>query len=149
MNLAMQRRQILALAPLLLAAPAARASEGGEAKKEAGGGQYVDLAPLALPVVVGGRLINYIFIAARLNLTPSADAAKMRAKEPYFRDAIVRAGHRTPFTDPKNYLHLDEAKLKSALLREAGAIAGVRNFTNVVINSQTPKQRTNLPRPPA
>jgi hypothetical protein len=144
----MLRRHLLTAAPLLLAAGAAQASEGGEKKKDAGG-QYVDISPIALPVVVDHRLVNYIFVSVRLNLSPAADAAKLRAKEPYFRDALVRAGHRTPFTDPKSYLKLDDAKLKGTLLREAGAIAGARNFTGVTINSQTPKQRTNLPRPPA
>ncbi|MDO9335360.1 MAG: hypothetical protein Q7T61_03075 [Caulobacter sp.] len=143
----MDRRALLALAPALLAASAAQASAPAE-KKESGG-QYVDLAPIALPVVVGRRLVNYVFVSLRLNLTPSADMAKLRAKEPWFRDAVVRAGHRQPFTDPKNYLVLDAARLKAVLLREAGAIAGPRNFTSVTINSMTPKQRSGLPRPPA
>ncbi len=144
----MQRRLLLALAPALLAATAAQAFEGGEKKKDSGG-QYVDLAPIALPVVVGGKLINYVFVALRLNLTASADSAKLRAKEPWFRDALVRAGHRQPFTNPKNYTVLDEARLKSVLLREAGAIAGAKNFTSVTVTSMTPKQRSGLPRPPA
>ncbi|WGM38917.1 hypothetical protein [Caulobacter sp. NIBR1757] len=144
----MDRRALLAFVPALLAATAAQASGGGEKKKDSAG-QYVDLAPIALPVVVGGKLINYIFVALRLNLTPSADSVKLRAKEPWFRDAMVRAGHRQPFTNPKNYLTLDEARLKSVLLREAGAIAGPKNFTSVTITSMTPKQRSGLPRPPA
>lgn len=144
----MDRRALIALAPALLAATAAQASGGGEAKKDAAG-QYVDLAPIALPVVVGGKLINYVFVSLRLNLSPSADSVKLRAKEPWFRDAMVRAGHRQPFTNPKNYLVLDEARLKSVLLREAGAIAGAKNFTSAVVTSMTPKQRSGLPRPPA
>ncbi|MDB5470484.1 MAG: hypothetical protein JWR84_2044 [Caulobacter sp.] len=143
----MDRRALLALAPALLAATAAAASEGGEGKKDAAG-QYVDLAPIALPVVVGGKLVNYVFVSLRLNLSPSADSVKLRAKEPWFRDAMVRAGHRQPFTNPKNYLVLDEARLKSVLMREAGAIAGAKNFTSVTVTSMTPKQRSGLPRPP-
>ena len=142
----MDRRALLALAPALLAATAAQASE--PAKKDAGG-QYVDLSPIALPVVVGGKLINYVFVSLRLNLSPTADSVKLRAKEPWYRDAMVRAGHRTPFTNPKNYLVLDEARLKATLLREAGAISGARNFTSAAVLSMTPKQRSGLPRPPA
>lgn len=143
----MDRRALLALAPALLAATAAQAS-GPPPKKESAG-QYVDLSPIALPVVVGGKLVNYIFVTLRLNLAPSADAAKLRAKEPWYRDAMVRLGHRSPFTNPKNYLVLDEARLKTALLREAGAISGARNFTSAAVLSMTPKQRSGLPRPPA
>jgi hypothetical protein len=141
----MDRRALLALAPALLAT-AAQAS--APPKKEAAG-QYVDLSPIALPVVVDGRLVNYIFVSLRLNLSPSADSVKLRAKEPWFRDAMVRAGHRTPFTNPKNYLVLDEARLKATLLREAGAISGAKNFTSAAVLSMTPKQRSGLPRPPA
>jgi hypothetical protein len=141
----MDRRALLALAPALLAT-AAQAS--APPKKEAAG-QYVDLSPIALPVVVDGRLVNYIFVSLRLNLAPSADSVKLRAKEPWFRDAMVRAGHRTPFTNPKNYLVLDEARLKATLLREAGAISGAKNFTSAAVLSMTPKQRSGLPRPPA
>ncbi|HYE44349.1 MAG TPA: hypothetical protein VEA44_01110 [Caulobacter sp.] len=142
----MDRRHLIALAPALMAATAAQAAK--PAVQEATG-QYVDLSPVALPVVVGGKLVNYVFVSVRLNLSPSADAAKLRAKEPYFRDALVRAGHRTPFTNPRTYLELDTAKLRASLLREAGAIAGAKNFTSVTVSSQTPKQRTGLPRPPA
>lgn len=142
----MHRRQILAALPLLLAAGPALASE--EPKKESGA-QYVDLSPVALPIVVGGRLVNYVFCALRVNLKPSADAAAMRAKEPWFRDAIVRAGHRTPFTLATDYTKVDEARLKAVLLREAIAIAGAKNILSVTLTSQTPKQRSRLPRPPA
>ncbi len=144
----MDRRALIALAPALLAATAAQAAGGGGEKKKETAGQYVDLSPIALPVVVGGKLINYVFVALRLNLIASADVVKLRAKEPWFRDAMVRAGHRQPFTNPKNYQALDEARLKSTLMREAGAIAGAKNFTSVTITSMTPKLRSGLPRPP-
>lgn len=145
----MDRRSLLALAPALMAASTANASAPAKDKEKDGSGQYVDLSPVALPIVVKGKLVNYVFTSVRLTLTSSADAAKLRAKEPYFRDALVRAAHRTPFTNPKSYVELDTARLKSVLLREAGAIAGAKNFTGVIVNSQTPKQRSGLPKPGA
>lgn len=147
----MRRRQILAALPLALAASAARANGGGEGGEggKAAGGQYVDLAPVALPIVLDGRLINYVFLQVRINLTPSSDATKIREKEPWFRDALVRAGHRTPFTKATDYTVIDEARMKAALMREAAAIIGARNLASVTVVSQTPKQRSRLPRPPA
>ena len=136
----------LALLLALVAPSQGLASEGGE--KKAVSAQYVDISPVALPVIVRGRIINYIFLMVRINLSPTADATKLRTKEPYFRDALVRAAHRTPFTDPKSYIRLDEARLKAALMKEAGAIGGARNIVSVTVTSQTPKQRSNLPRPP-
>jgi len=137
---------ILMSAMLCLLAPGLALAAAGGKKKEVTA-QYVDLAPVALPVIVRGRVINYIFLKVRLDLASSADSTKLRTREPYFRDALIRAAHRAPFTDPKSYVRIDEARLKSVLLKEAGAIAGPRNFIGVTIESQTPKQRSNLPKP--
>lgn len=144
----MHRRQILAALPIVLAAGAARASGAPEGGKESGG-QYVDLSPVALPIVLNGRLINYVFVQVRINLAKGADAPKIREKEPWFRDALVRAGHRTPFTKATDYTVVDEARLKAALMREAALIVPARTIASVTLVSQTPKQRSRLPRAPA
>ena len=95
------------------------------------------------------RLINYVFVQVRINLSPSADAPRLREKEPWFRDALVRAAHRTPFTKATDYTVIDEARMKAALMREAALITPARNLLSVTLISQTPKQRSRLPRPPA
>ena len=142
----MRRRQILAALPFALAAGAAAASEP---PKKSSGGQYIDLSPVALPIVLNNRLINYVFVQVRINLSPSADAPKIREKEPWFRDALVRAGHRTPFTKATDYTVIDEARMKASLMREAALIIPARNLRSVSLISQTPKQRSRLPRAPA
>lgn len=144
----MLRRAFLLAAPFALLAAGAHASEKKDKKAEKPGGQYVDLSPVALPIVAGGQVVNYVFVYVRVNLSPSADLMKLRSKEPFFRDALVRAGHRTPFTDPKDYFHVDETRLKATLLRDAVAIAG-RDVVSISIESQTPKRRTGVPKPPA
>ncbi len=141
----MLRRQLLAAAPFAFAATAAQASGGEEKAKEE---PYVNISPIALPIAVDGRLINYVFVQLRLTLSPSADGAAMRTREPWFRDAVVRAGHRTPFTVATDYTKVDEKRLVATLLREARAIAGAKNFTSAQLMSQTPKQRSRLPTPP-
>jgi hypothetical protein len=138
------RRRDLALLPLLLALPAAARAE--EPKVDSG--QYIDISPVALPVAVNNKLINYVFVSVRVNLTNGADAIKLRDKEPFLRDALVRAGHRTPFTVATDYTKLDEGRLKSALWPDAQAILGRGNVVSIAIISQTPKQRTGIPRPP-
>jgi len=66
-----RRLMILAL-PLLIAASGAQAGEkAGEKSKEVG--QYVALQPVALPIVEGGQLDNYVFVYVRINLTRGAD----------------------------------------------------------------------------
>ena len=141
----MRRRHLLAALPLALAAGAVSASEP---KKSESAGQYVDLAPIALPIVLNNRLINYVFVHVRINLSGSADAPKIREKEPWFRDALVRAGHRTPFTKATDYTVIDEARMKATLMREAALIIPARNLASVTLVSQVPKQRNGLPRPP-
>lgn len=139
-------RRTLLTAVVLLSASLAQASEpkpdakGGKDGKGAVG-QYVDLQPVALPIVSERRLVNYVFVNVRLNLTTSANAAKLREKEPFFRDALVRAAHRTPFTNPADLSTVDVPRLTAALMRDATTIAGAGQIRTVAITSQAPRRR--------
>jgi hypothetical protein len=146
----MHKRLLIALAPLLILGQAAHASEGKKAAKT-DVGQYVELQPLAMPIVVGGELVNYVFVYVRLNLTSGANVMRLRTMEPFFRDALVRAGHRTPFVIPSDYQKVDEARLTAAMMRDAIAIAGPGQIKSVVVTSQTPSRRVFQPKaaPPA
>ena len=129
--------------PLTLAAGAAHAQERPA-------GQYVDLAPAPLPIVVNGRLVNYVFVYMRINLAPGADLPRWRDKEPYFRDALVRLAHRTPFTWPGDFTRIDQARLKAALFQAAVAITGPGVVTSVeILPGGGPMRRTGLPKPGA
>ncbi len=147
----MLRRSLIALLPLLAASSALASGKPKDKGKEGEGqkdvGQYVDLSAVAIPIVVSGQLVNYVFVTLRINLTAQASSSKLRAKAPYFRDALVKAAHRTPFTKADNYLVVDDAKLKAAMMREATAIAGPGNIREIVITSQTPKRRLGVPKP--
>jgi len=144
----MNRRALILAAACALSARAAHAS-GKPAEKPGPVGQYVELLPMALPIVAYGEVVNYIFVQVRLELAANVDAARLRLREPYFRDALVRVGNRTPFNSSKDYVSLDEAKLKAAMLREAAAIAGQGAVKSVTVLSQSPKRRTGLPKPKA
>ena len=139
---AMLRRALFA-APLVMLAAAAQAAPPGSGP--AAVGQYVDLQPVGLPIIVRGQLVNYVFVYIRINLTAGADASALRDKEPYFRDALVRDAHRTPFTVATDYNRVDEARLTTTLLREAQAIAGPGAIRNVVVTSQAPQHRVSAP----
>ncbi|MGH6966991.1 MAG: hypothetical protein ACREE0_21120 [Phenylobacterium sp.] len=141
----MLRRLLIALAPLLILSQAAHASEGKQPKTDVG--QYVELQPLAMPIVIHGELVNYVFVYVRLNLTSSANVMRLREQEPYFRDALVRAGHRTPFVIVSDYQKVDEARLSAAMMREAVAIVGPGQIKSAVVTAQTPSRRVPQPRP--
>ena len=102
--------------------------------------QYVDVGPVALPVVEQGKLRNYIFVTVRLHLIPQADSETWRDKEPYFRDALVRAAHRTPFVIPGDWMKLDQAALKRSMLAEAVRIAGGDIFTSIEVLRSVPQK---------
>jgi hypothetical protein len=141
----MLRRRFLLALPLLAAALASPAAAGEGPPKQVG--QYVDLQPMMLPVIVDGRLENYVYVSVRLNLTASADPSRWRTKEPLFRDALVRLGHHTSFTLPGDYDKLDAARLSAAMAREAMAITGPGVIRSVVVTAQSPSRHVR--RPPA
>ncbi|MGQ3016811.1 hypothetical protein [Phenylobacterium sp.] len=144
----MHRRSLLALLPLMVAAgPAAAAGGGGKAADKAGSAQYVDISPVALPVTIGARVVNYIFVGVRLNLTAMANVQKLREREPFFRDALVRAGHRAPFTGKTNFTSLDVDRLKAVMLKEAVRLGG-KDVQSVAVMSQTAKRQSGLPKHP-
>ncbi|MBW8814611.1 MAG: hypothetical protein JF588_14410 [Caulobacterales bacterium] len=134
----------LALVTSLAAGPATQAAEAKKAGK-VDVGQYVELQPVGLPIVSKGLLVNYVFVYVRINLTSGANVARLREKEPYFRDALVRAGHRTPFTVPTDLSKIDADKLTAALARDAAVIAGPGQIGSVVVTSQAPRRRVNTP----
>ena len=107
--------------------------------------QTLQLEAVALPVIVDGRLLNYVFLSIRLDLYPSADGAKVRAKEQYIRDDLVRMGHRTPFTRPDDYTRLDEAKVRAEVLRFAASDIGPGMVQAVAITKQSSQKLLTLP----
>ena len=137
-----KRLLILALSLVAIAGPVL----AGDDKTPKAVGQYVDLQPVAMPIVADGRLVNYVFVYVRINLTGGADVIRLRTKEPFFRDALVREGHRTPFVVPGDWQRIDPAKLTAALWRDAVAIAGPGAVSSVVVTSQAPQRRVMPPR---
>ena len=149
------RRSALFAAPLAAIAVLALTGSAvaGEKAKEGGGGskpdmQKVDISSVALPIVWRGRLLNYVFAQVRIDLTPRADPTKLREKEPYLRDALVRAGHATPLHRDWDFVELDVPTLKRVFLPQVERILGPGQVAGLTVVSQTPKVRSGLPQPP-
>ncbi|MFC3070130.1 hypothetical protein [Phenylobacterium soli] len=137
----MFRRALIAVAALGLATASPAHAEGPKPV-----GQYVDLQPVGLPVVVKGQLVNYVFVYVRVNLTASADVSQVRTKEPFFRDALVRLAHRTPFTRPDDYNRIDERRVAAAMTQAAAAITGPGIVASAAVTSQAPQHRIPNPK---
>jgi hypothetical protein len=139
----MVRRSFLAAVLAVSAlAPRAWAADGQPA---ADMDQAVTLSPVAMPIVVDRQVVNYVFVTVRVLLTPRADQFALRDKEPFFRDALVRAAYRTPFLLKGDFNHIDEARLKAALYRDAVTIAGPGKVRGVQVVSQTAQHFVRRP----
>ncbi|OYX30235.1 MAG: hypothetical protein B7Y99_11985 [Caulobacterales bacterium 32-69-10] len=142
----MRRRLILAFAALAIATPSLAAEHGKKEDAEATStDQDIDIAIVGLPVIIQGRLVNYVFTSVKLILAPGANLSAIRTKEPYFRDALVRAAHRTPFTLGTDPNKIDEVALRRVMLAEARRIAGAKNIVAVKVMNQQPKSRVRTP----
>jgi hypothetical protein len=145
----MLKRALLAIALLSLVQPALAAEK--EEKKGstmvAPSGQYLDMAMMALPIVIKGKVVNYAFVHARINFSESVDATKLREKEPFFRDAMVRSAGRTPLNPPNEASKVDEAGFKAALMAVATSVAGRGAVKSVILTSQTPLRHVRPPTP--
>lgn len=137
----MRRRDLIAAS---LAAPAlGTASQVTAGDKPAAGGS-LGIAGVGLPIISGGRIRNYVFVSLRLHLGGSATPESMRPKEAYLRDALVRAGHRTPFVVEGDWTRIDAAALSASLMRSAASIAGRGAVTRIEVISQAPRRRTGV-----
>lgn len=134
----MRRRDLIAASALL---PAAAAPAVSASDTPAPTGQSLAMPGVGLPIIVEGRLRNYVFVSLRIHLGGSATPESMRPKEAFLRDALIRAGHRTPFVVPGDWNRIDTAALSAALTRAAGAIAGRGAVTRVEVVSQAPRRR--------
>ena len=107
------------------------------------------MSPIGLPIVSGGQVVNYVFVTLRVKLSPKADPNQMRALEPVLRDALVRAGGRTPFVRPDNYNAVDQPRLIRALVAAADAAAGKGAVLSAEVTKEQPQHYVGLPRPAA
>ncbi|MND99956.1 hypothetical protein D3C80_923500 [compost metagenome] len=138
----MQRRALIQAGALLTASAVAGGVQASE--EAAPAAAFLNLPGMGLPVITDGRVRNYVFIVLKLHLGPNHTVEAVRAKEAWLRDALVRAGHRTPFVLPNTWLALDTAALSAALIRAASTLIGRGAVTRVEVVSQTPRRRTGM-----
>ena len=143
---ALTRRLLIAAAMLAVAGPAMAA---GPPKKKDGEAAAPDptvkLQPIAIPIIVNGKLLNYIFVNMTLKMAAAVPVTVMEGQEPLLRDAIVKTAHRAPFTATDTYVEVDSAKLKTVVLREATTLVGKGKVVSVEITKQI--ARKQIPHP--
>ena len=140
------RRLFLSLAVGLMASgPAFARSE----KKKEGEEQALDpsykLGSMTIPIIVNGRIVNYVFVALTLKLSSGGDVGGFKAQEPALRDAIMRAAYRTPFVRPDTWQEVDGPRLKAFVLSQCAVLFGKGKVASVEIAKQTPRQHVMPP----
>jgi hypothetical protein len=135
-----RRALILAVAGAALSGPAL-ASPSAETPAQP---VSFNLTGVGLPIIVGGRVRNYIFVVLKLHLGQGHALDAVRAKEPYLRDALVRAGHRTPFVLADDWNQVDAEALSASLIRSADALIGKGAIARVEVVSQAARRRTTV-----
>lgn len=138
----MDRRSLILAAGLTAVASPTRAAAPHAAPAEA---PVLGIAGVGLPVIEGGRLRNYVFVSLRLHLGAGKTVEQLRPKEAFFRDALVRAAHRSPFTVPGDWTRLDERALAAALVNAANGISGRGSIARVEVIAQNPRRRSGMP----
>jgi len=141
----MDRRRLITAgmvaATSCVSAPAAIA---GEKKSGSGDGAHLNIAGLGLPIISGGRIRNYVFVTMRLTLGGGATPEQVRGKDPFFRDALVKAAHRTPFVVADDWTVVNAPAVCAAVMRMAPGIAGAGKVTRAEVLIQTPRRRTGV-----
>jgi hypothetical protein len=106
------------------AAPPAKAAEVTD--KDVA--RSVDFGGLVFPVFAkDGRLLNYLFVNARIMVGPGKDPWKYREKAHFIRDAMIRASHRTSFGMEGSPGKLNEALAAAECLKAANQAVGEAN----------------------
>lgn len=140
----MDRRALIAAAAAAAAAVPMPVRAAGPTGAPADSGAVLNIAGLGLPVITENRIRNYVFVALRLHLGAGRTPEQMRAKEPFFRDALIRAGHRTPFVIADDWTRLDAAALAASLMRAVPGISGRGSVIRVEVVSQAARRRTGV-----
>ena len=141
----MRRRELITAGPIValgLNASAALASE----TKAPEGAVSVNLTGVGLPVIMDGRLRNYVFVTVRMTLGNGATIEAVRAKDPHIRNALVRVAHRTPLTVPGNWTRLNENAINAAVMAIAGVVCAPGAIVKSEVLMQTPRRLTGMPR---
>ncbi len=129
----------LALALLLtLAAPAPAALAEAKKAEEGESARAMDVLNLVVPVVREGRLVNYLFLNARIQLGPGVDLWGTREKGHFLRDALIKAVHKRSLAAADRDDAIDTAAtqaLISAVARQTLGANAVRSVEILSVSS--------------
>jgi hypothetical protein len=105
----------------------------------------LDLSGVGLPILKDGKVINFVFIRARIQLNPGLTKPEIEAREPFIREGLVRAAYRTPLNTGTEYMAVDPKKFEAVLLKEARTALGANRVRSVELRDQKAQKRIFVP----
>jgi hypothetical protein len=111
-------------------------------------GNNLYLSTVGVPIISGGRLVNYVLVRLSLSLSAGTDVSHMSEKEPYFREALVRLGYRTHLNPSNSLNKVNPDLVSSKMLPLCQAIVGPV-VTGVTVKYQEPERWLPNPAPAA
>jgi hypothetical protein len=93
----------------------------------------MDATYVAVPVVRGGRLVNYLFVSVRVDIANGVDLWRTRERAHFLRDSLVRAAHRGDLADPARDDGLNRPVALAAFSAAAQEALGPRAVRSVSI----------------
>jgi len=102
------------------------------------------MSNVGVPIISGGRLVNYVIVRLSLTLTSGTDVSRMSEKEPYFREALVRLAYRTHLNPANTLNKVDPALVGAKMLPLCQAIVGPV-VTRVEVKYQEPQRWIEQP----
>lgn len=137
---------VIAIVSASFATPEAHAGGGGGGDEDKEVARSVELNAMVFPVIVDGKLVNYLFVNARMRVADGRSTWTYREQAHFIRDAVLRATHRESVHLKGDPTRIDEAKASRICLKAANEAVGeedalvsmtflqVASQTNPVIN---------------
>lgn len=116
---------VVAIVSASIMSPQASAAGGGD-----GGGEdkevarSVELNAMVFPVIVDNKLVNYLFVNARMRVADGRSIWTYREQAHFIRDAVLRATHRESVHLKGDPTRIDEAKAIRICLEAANEAVG-------------------------
>jgi len=100
---------------------------------------FLDLDPFVVPVIRENRVVKYLSLGIKLDLTGGAAEAKVKEMMPYLRDAYLTRLH-AALSRGDAALSSDVAKLKRQLMAESEKLLGPDVVRDVLIGTAIEKE---------
>lgn len=144
-------RALVLVLVLVFAAPApgwasGPEKSGHEKKDEAESARAVDVLNLVVPVIREGRLVNYVFVNARIMLSPRTDVWQARDKGHFLRDALLKAVHRQSIADSTRDDAINAPVAQALIADVARQVLGANAVRSVEILSVSTLRQGRLAR---